>query len=78
MMIPPVAARHVTVHLHFTAATVLLEVQDDGVGFDPQGVPAERRGGLRTIAERTARIGGELTYESKPGEGTRVTLEVTL
>jgi len=72
------AARHVTVHLHFTDATICLEVVDDGVGFDPQGVPAERRGGLRTIAERTARIGGELTYESKPGEGTRVTLEVTL
>jgi len=72
------AARHVTVHLHFTDATICLEVMDDGVGFDPQGVPAERRGGLRTIAERTARIGGELTYESKPGEGTRVTLEVTL
>ena len=72
------AAQHVTVHLHFTAATVYLEVLDDGVGFDPQAVPAERRGGLRTIAERTARIGGKLTYESTPGEGTRVKVEVTL
>ena len=72
------AARHVTVHLHFTAATVCLEVLDDGVGFDPQAVPAERRGGLRTIAERTARVGGTLTYESTPGEGTRVMVEVTL
>jgi signal transduction histidine kinase len=71
-------ARHVTVHLHFTAATICLEVLDDGVGFDPQTVAAERRGGLRTIAERTARVGGRLTYESKPGEGTRVMVEVTL
>jgi signal transduction histidine kinase len=71
-------ARHVTVRLHFTAATVCLEVLDDGVGFDPQAVPAERRGGLRTIAERTARVGGVLTYESKPGEGTRVMVEVPL
>src|SRR5512143_584829 len=39
------AARHVTVHLLFTAATVHLEVLDDGVGFDPQAVPAEKRGG---------------------------------
>lgn len=69
-------ARHVTVHLYFTVATVLLEVHDDGVGFDPQSVPAERRGGLRTIAERAARIGGRLTYDSALGEGTRVRVEV--
>jgi signal transduction histidine kinase len=72
------AARHVTVHLHFTAATVCLEVLDDGVGFDPGAVPAERRGGLRTIAERTARVGGKLTHESRPGKGTRVKVEVAL
>ncbi len=72
------AARHVTVHLRFTAAAVCLEVLDDGVGFDPGAVPAERRGGLRTMAERTAGIGGKLTYESKPGAGTRVMVEVTL
>ncbi len=41
-------------------------------------VPAEMRGGLRTMAERTARAGGKLTYESTPGEGTRVMVEVTL
>ena len=72
------AARHVTVHLYFTEANTSLEVLDDGVGFDPEAVPAERRGGLRTIAERTARIGGQLTHESTPGEGTRVKVEVAL
>ena len=74
------AAQHVTVHLHFAAASVCLEVQDDGVGFDPQAVRAEGRGGggLRSIAERTVRVGGKLTYESKPGEGTRVIVEVML
>jgi signal transduction histidine kinase len=35
-------------------------------------------GGLRSIAERTMRVGGKLTYESKPGAGTRVIVEVTL
>ncbi|MFO7634147.1 MAG: GAF domain-containing sensor histidine kinase [Caldilinea sp.] len=72
------AARHVTVYLHFAVTTVSLEVVDDGVGFDPQGVPAEGRGGLRTIAERTERIGGKLTYDSTLGRGTRVKVEVTL
>jgi signal transduction histidine kinase len=74
------AAQHVTVHLHFAAASVCLEVQDGGVGFDPQAARSEGRGGggLRSIAERTARVGGKLTYESKPGEGTRVIVEVML
>lgn len=72
------AARHVALHLHFTAETISLEVLDDGVGFDPQMVPAEGRGGLRTIAERAERLGGKLTYVSAPGEGTRVKVEVTL
>jgi signal transduction histidine kinase len=73
-------ARHVSVWLRFTPTTVALEVRDDGIGFDPQNIPATGQGGvgLRSIAERTARVGGELTYESKPGAGTRVKVEVTL
>jgi len=72
------AARQVVVHLRFTDASICLEIRDDGVGFDPDAVSVERWGGLHTIAERTARIGGVLTYESKPGEGTRVKVEVAL
>jgi signal transduction histidine kinase len=72
------AAQHVTVNLRFTATAVCLEVLDDGVGFDPQAVPAEERGGMRTIAERTARFGGKLTYASALGQGTLVKVEVAL
>ncbi len=72
------AAQHVTVQLRFAAATVALEVRDDGHGFDPEAVPAEARGGMRTIAERSARIGARLTYASMPGQGTLVKVEVVL
>lgn len=72
------SARHVSVHLHFNTTSITLDVLDDGVGFDLQTVPAEGRGGLRTIAERTAQIGGKLTYTSTLGEGTRVKVEVAL
>jgi signal transduction histidine kinase len=74
------AARHVTVHLHFAASTVHLEVTDDGAGFDLHAVRAEGRGsgGLRSIAERTARLGARLRHESAPGQGTRLSVEVTL
>ena len=71
-------ARHVTVHLRFSEASVCLEVSDDGMGFDPQAVPAGRWGGMRTIAERAASVGGKLTYKSTPGEGTQVKIEVSL
>jgi signal transduction histidine kinase len=74
------AAQHVAVHLQFTASAVVLQVTDDGVGFDPQAVRAEGRGGggLRSIAERAERVGGKLTHESRPGRGTRVRVEVIL
>ncbi|HSN75535.1 MAG TPA: GAF domain-containing sensor histidine kinase [Anaerolineae bacterium] len=72
------AAQHVALHLHFSAADITLQVLDDGVGFDRQAVPDEELGGLRSIAERTARMGGILAYDSTPGEGTRVQVMVTL
>ena len=55
-------------------ASIILQVLDDGVGFDPQTAPDQGRGGLLTIAERSARIGGVLIYDSTPGKGTRVRL----
>jgi signal transduction histidine kinase len=74
------AASHVTVYLHFSPLAVRLNVIDDGVGFDPPAVRAEGRGGggLRSISERTARLGGQLKYTSGPDQGTRLTVEVTL
>ena len=73
-------AQHVTVHLHFTAATVCLEVLDDGVGFDPQAVRPQVEAAAACAASPNAVRGsaGELTYESKPGEGHAVQVEVTL
>jgi signal transduction histidine kinase len=72
------SAVHVFVRVRIDDASACLEVRDDGVGFDPQSVPAEGRGGLRTIAERCERVGGRLTYESRLGVGTRVMIEVAL
>jgi signal transduction histidine kinase len=72
------AAQNVVVRLRYTDSTITLEVLDDGVGFDPQAVPPEARGGMRTMAERTASIGGKLTYGSTPSDGTQLKVEVTL
>jgi signal transduction histidine kinase len=50
---------------------VILTVEDEGRGFDPDQIP-ERRFGLRGLHERTKLLGGSLSIESSPGSGTRV------
>ena len=56
---------------------LVLEVSDDGAGFDPvaPGVRS-RRLGLTSMEERAAALGGSLAIESAVGGGTRVRLEV--
>jgi signal transduction histidine kinase len=54
----------------------VLEVVDDGAGFDPADPELRsRRLGLTSMEERAARIGGRLSIESSPGAGTTVRLE---
>jgi signal transduction histidine kinase len=48
-----------------------LEIEDDGVGFDPERVPAGHLG-LRTMTDRVEQIGGAMEITSAPGAGTRV------
>jgi signal transduction histidine kinase len=51
--------------------SVLLEVRDDGVGFDPQAsYPGHL--GLRSMRERASSVGGALEIDSVPGCGTRI------
>ncbi len=55
-------------------------VQDDGVGFDVDAVldgPVEGRFGRLSMQERARMMGGEATFESIPGEGSSVRIEVT-
>jgi signal transduction histidine kinase/phage shock protein PspC (stress-responsive transcriptional regulator) len=49
-------------------------VRDTGAGFDPETVPADRRGIAESIRGRMARHGGTATIRSAPGEGTEVEL----
>jgi signal transduction histidine kinase len=56
---------------------VVLEVADDGPGFDPADPDLRGRHlGLTSMETRAARIGGRLTIASAPGAGTTVRLEV--
>jgi len=48
-----------------------LQIDDDGVGFDPDTTEASGFG-LVTMRERAAAMGGEFNLESAPDEGTRI------
>ncbi len=62
------------VSLKREASCLTLEVQDDGIGFDPDVMRAGRVNGfgLASMRERLALVNGELTIDSQPGSGTRV------
>jgi signal transduction histidine kinase len=76
------ASTSTTVRLSADGNAVLLEVEDDGRGFDPPaltGPDATERSqhiGLRGMRERAATVGGTLHVESSVGAGTRVVVRI--
>jgi two-component system, NarL family, nitrate/nitrite sensor histidine kinase NarX len=52
----------------------ILEIIDDGCGFDPDDVPVVARYGLRGMRERAELIGAEFQITSQPARGTMVRL----
>jgi signal transduction histidine kinase len=79
------ALNNVIRHGQATRVDVLLErrgdrivaiIEDDGRGFDPETAAGPDRLGLVGIQERAMALGGSLTIESSPSEGTAIFVEV--
>jgi len=70
------AAGSVTVYLRASDGDVELEIVDDGRGFSPDAVREIGGLGLMTMRERAERLGGSLTIQSAPGQGTRVLAQI--
>jgi signal transduction histidine kinase len=72
-------ARRVDVILEHRDGTVVLVIEDDGVGFDPADHELAARGlGLVGMRERAGLLGATLDLESAPGKGTTVFLRCRL
>ncbi|MBI4494679.1 MAG: sensor histidine kinase [Chloroflexi bacterium] len=78
-------ARHASAHqvwvtLRQHGREVVASVRDNGVGFDPAAtLPRKEAGlGLFGMRERMALIGGQLSIESHPGQGTCISAHVPL
>jgi PAS domain S-box-containing protein len=68
-------AKSISVTLKQGRKNVILEIQDDGCGFDLKKV--ERGGlGLRNMRERTSQINGVLKISSKPDQGTTIVVTI--
>jgi signal transduction histidine kinase len=67
------------IRLSTTPAGVVLQVSDDGVGFDPAALRATSGPtghGLPGLRERARLLGGTLDVRSTPGSGTTLTLTI--
>src|SRR2546423_2337360 len=71
-------AEHVRVHLEEKRDRLRVRIDDDGCGFDPEGPQARRRLGLISMRERADAIGGAIAVHSRPGAGTKITVEIEL
>jgi len=63
------------IRLECGSERIVIEISDDGVGFDPTGqFPGHL--GLKSMRERVAALGGTIDVLSAPGDGVRVRAEV--
>jgi signal transduction histidine kinase len=68
-------AKRVDVTLERQGPHVVMEIIDDGIGFDVKGLRRQRLG-LSSMHERAASAGAELTIDSAYGKGTRVRVAI--
>jgi signal transduction histidine kinase len=68
----------IAVYAEMRAERAQVFVRDRGSGFDPDSVPADRRGLRESIVGRMERNGGRATIRSAPGTGTEIELTIEM
>jgi signal transduction histidine kinase len=75
-------AENAVLSIDFGDSAILIEIEDDGKGFDVQAFARSTdkgRGlGLLGMRERITLLGGSISIDSEPGGGTRLKIEVPL
>jgi signal transduction histidine kinase len=73
-------ARNVKISVRTEVDDIIIEIKDDGIGFDvPEDFipsPGRKGLGLFTVRERLTHLNGRFSITSKPGQGTSSTLTV--
>lgn len=75
-------ATSVVVHLNFYEEFFIMEIEDNGVGFNVEEKKSSSRSssgvGLKSLYNRAKLIGADLSIDSKPGIGTTILIELPL
>ena len=72
-------ATEVVMHLHAREGRLLVEIKDNGRGFDPLSSSGSGQGtGLLSMKERAELLGGRFEIRSAPGRGCAVSVEVNV
>ena len=73
-------AKNVSIRLECNASECVLNIKDDGKGFDVSKITRVDKGGrgagLFTMKERARLVGGGCNIKSRPGKGTRIVVKV--
>ena len=67
-------ADHLYLRLYQRGTTVIVEVEDDGLGFDVAQVKADYAEAWHSLEARAALVKGKFDVQSAPGTGTKVRL----
>ncbi|MEO6166036.1 MAG: sensor histidine kinase, partial [Chitinophagales bacterium] len=67
-------AKEINIYLHRQDDHLSLMVEDDGIGFDP--AKASDGIGMKNIRWRVSQLKGNVLYDSLPGKGCTITIEI--
>jgi len=70
-------ATEVRVQVSAQDSTLQVDIEDNGCGFDPSASRPQGNG-LRNMRQRFQDLGGRFALDSRPGEGTRVSMAIPL
>jgi two-component system sensor histidine kinase DegS len=75
-------AKNASIRLECNARECVLDIKDDGKGFDVSKITRVDKGGrgagLFTMKERARLVGGRCSIKSQPGKGTKIVVRVPL
>lgn len=69
-------ASRIIVRLEIRDNLIALNIEDDGIGFDPENINKKDSYGLIGMKERVDLLDGELTIKSEPNRGTKIVVKL--
>ncbi|MDP1728391.1 MAG: PAS domain S-box protein [Bacteroidota bacterium] len=69
-------AKTVIASVSLTVNTIMVTIEDDGIGFDIASIQTHKSFGMLGMKERVVSLGGKFELVSSPGNGTRICVQL--